>query len=370
MKSLYPALRSASACMALLALACACAAPQGEDGPRNVAASDPRSEMWAASAEITPAGPWPQGDQRGNANTQGPGTWMRCAFHMSKPDAKVYELSHERSMAMPQSPFSPPLEYVYRPTAGIPYTAHAFNGEHLAGGEPGAQGTQMDALGHFAWLPEPWLGEGDLPADSATYYGGYTQAEVKPTPDSPLLKLGMEQAPPLVTSALLLDARAHMGGGEPLPPGQTITAADIDAMLAAQGLAGRGILPGDVLYIHTGWSENWNEPSYYAMGPGLGYDAAQMLGEKGVALVALDNPFTDPANDGQLAGQAGPPEGTPEGLPFVIHHHNLTQSGVHNIQNANLAELAADQVWESCTIILPLRSVGASGSPIRPIAIG
>jgi len=272
--------------MALLALACGCAPPQSEDGPQYVAVLDPQAEIWAASAEITPVGPWPQGDQRGNANTQGPGTWMRCAFHMSKPDAKVYELSHERSMAMPQSPFSPPLEYVYRPTAGIPYTAHAFNGEHLAGGEPGAQGTQMDALGHFA------------------------------------------------------------------------------------GRVGRGSLPGDVLYIYTGWGDHWNGPSYYAMGPGLGYDAARMLGEKGVALVALDNPFTDPANDGQLAGQAGPPEGTPEGLPFVIHHHNLTQSGVHNIQNANLAEMAADQVWESCTIILPLRSVGASGSPVRPIAIG
>ena len=136
MKPLYPALRSASACMALLALACGCAPPQSEDGPQYVAVLDPQAEIWAASAEITPVGPWPQGDQRGNANTQGPGTWMRCAFHMSKPDAKVYELSHERSMAMPQSPFSPPLEYVYRPTAGIPYTAHAFNGEHLAGGEP------------------------------------------------------------------------------------------------------------------------------------------------------------------------------------------------------------------------------------------
>ena len=152
-----------------------------------------------------------------------------------------------------------------------------------------------------------------------------------------MLKLGIEHAPPLVTSALLLDARAHMGGGEPLQPGQVITAADIEAMLAAQGLAGRGILAGDVVYIYTGWSDNWNEPPYYAMGPGLGYDAAQLLGEKGVVLVALDNPFTDPANDGQLVGQAGPPEGTPEGLPFVIHHHNLTQSGVHNIQNANLA---------------------------------
>ena len=87
-------------------------------------------------------------------------------------------------------------------------------------------------------------------------------------------------------------------------------------------------------------------------------------------LVALDNPFTDPVNDGQLQGKAGPAEGTPDGLPFAIHHENLTQSGIHNIQNANLAQLAADKVWTSCTVILPLRSVGASGSPVRPIAIG
>lgn len=363
MSSIY---RTAGTSVALLPLLWACGAPETQVAEP----VDPRTAMWAESAALTPAGPWAEGDQQGNGNTQGPGTWMRCAFHMGKPGAKVYELSHPRSMSMPQSPFSPPLEYVYRPTVGIPYTAHAFNGEHLTGGEPGAQGTQMDALGHFAWLSEPWLGEGDLPADSATYYGGYTQSDVKPTADSPLLKLGIEQAPPLVTSALLLDARTHMGGGEALEPGQVITAADIDAMLAAQGMAERGILAGDVVYIYTGWSDNWNQPPYYAMGPGLGYDAAKMLGEKGVVLVALDNPFTDPANDGQLTGQAGPPEGTPEGLPFVIHHHNLTQSGVHNIQNANLKELAADQVWESCTIILPLRSVGASGSPVRPIAIG
>ena len=49
---------------------------------------------------------------------------------------------------------------------------------------------------------------------------------------------------------------------------------------------------------------------------------------------------------------------------------NLTQSGIHNIQNANLAELAQDEVWTSCTMILPLRSVGGSGSPVRPVAIG
>ncbi len=330
----------------------------------------PEVSVVNASKAIVPTAPWPAGDQVGMGNTQGPGTWMRCGYHLSQPGAKIYELSHERSSTMPQSPFGAQLKYVYRPTVGVPFSRHAFNGEELTGGEPGAQGTQMDALGHFAVLTEVWEGEGDFPADDATYYSGYTQQDVKPTPDSPLLKLGMEQAAPIVTSAILLDARAHLGGGAALAPGQVVTKADIDAMLEAQGLSWRGILPGDVVYIYTGWSDNWNQENYYTMGPGLGHDAAKYLAAQNVVLVALDNPFTDPVNDGQLMGKAGPAEGTPPGLPFAIHHENLTQSGIHNIQNAYLSELAADKVWTSCTIVLPLRSVGGSGSPVRPVAIG
>jgi len=87
-------------------------------------------------------------------------------------------------------------------------------------------------------------------------------------------------------------------------------------------------------------------------------------------LLALDNPFTDPVADGFLQGKAPPPAGTPDGLPFAIHHENLTQSGIYQIQNANLGALAKDKVWLSCTMILPLRAQGDAGSPVRPVAIG
>jgi kynurenine formamidase len=40
------------------------------------------------------------------------------------------------------------------------------------------------------------------------------------------------------------------------------------------------------------------------------------------------------------------------------------------MQNAKLDELAADKVWTSCTIVLPLRVRGGGGSLVRPIAIG
>ena len=106
------------------------------------------------------------------------------------------------------------------------------------------------------------------------------------------------------------------------------------------------------------------------MGPGLAYDASKYIAEKKVVLGALDNPFTDPVADGFLQGKAVPPEGTPDGLPFAIHHQNLSQSGIHQIQNARLGDLAKDKVWLSCTMILPLRAQGASGSPVRPVSIG
>ena len=317
---------------------------------------------------------WPAGDELGMANTLGPTTWQRCAPYLANPKAKSYELSHLRSNTMPQSPFGTPLRDKYRPTVGIPGTQHAFNGEETVSGEPGAQGTQMDALGHFAVLPKPWDGKGEFPANESSYYGGYKQSDVKPTPDSPLLKLGIEKVPPIVTTAVLLDAKTHLGGGKAMQPGQLVTAADIDAMLKAQGLGGRGLMPGDVLYVYTGWGDGWKDPdtekTYYTMGPGLSYDAAKLIEQKQVVLVALDNPFTDPVAEGFLQGKAAPPAGAPAGLPFAIHHHNLTQAGIHNIQNANLGAIARDKVWLSCTIILPLRAQGASGSPVRPIAIG
>jgi kynurenine formamidase len=184
----------------------------------------------------------------------------------------------------------------------------------------------------------------------------------------------MDKAPPIVTTAVLLDAKAHLGKGKAMEPGARVTTKDIEAMLKAEGLGKRGLQPGDVLYIYTGWGDNWKDPDtekfYYTKGPGLAYDAAKYIAEKKVVLVALDNPFTDPVADGFLQGKAAPAEGTPDGLPFAIHHQNLSQSGIHQIQNARLGDLAKDKVWLSCTMILPLRAQGASGSPVRPVSIG
>ena len=322
-----------------------------------------------------PSPPWPAGDERGMANQIGPATLQRCSWHMQQPGARTYEISQVRSNTMPLSPFSGP--YVVKPKAssGIPGTAHAFNSETVnEGAEPGQQGTQFDALGHFAALKEPWDGKSPLPLDGAVYYGGMTQAEVKPTPDSPLLKLGMDKVPAIITSAVVLDAKAYVGKGQAMKAGELVTADHIRGMLKAQGLASRGILPGDVVYINTGWGELWSDPDnekqYYANAPGISYDAAQYLAERKIVVIGLDTPFIDPVPAGMLQGKAGPAPGVPAGLPFAVHHHMLTQAGIHHIENAKLDELARDKVWTACTMILPARQKGAAGSEVRPVAVG
>ena len=57
---------------------------------------------------------------------------------------------------------------------------------------------------------------------TAKYYGGYTQADVKPEPNSPLLKLGIDKAPPIITSAVLLDAKTYLGRGRRFKPGELV----------------------------------------------------------------------------------------------------------------------------------------------------
>jgi kynurenine formamidase len=341
--------------------------------PAAGAAAEPAALI--ALSSRSPAPPWPAGDERGMSNTLGEATTLRCGWHLSQRGARTYEASFVRSNTMPKSPFAHPSPSKPKPTSGVPFSAHAFNGEVFeAGAEPQQQGTQIDALGHFASIKAPWDPKNPFSADDAAYYGGFRQQDVKPSPDSPLLRLGMEKIPPLVTTAVLLDARAHVGKGRAMADGQLVTAADIQAMLKAQGLGRRGILPGDMVWIHTGWSENWKDGDegarYYAMAPGLAVDAARWLATKRIVAIGLDAPFIDAVPEGLLQGKAAPAAGTDPGLPFSIHHYMLSVFGIHHLENLNLAAMARDKVWTSCAMALPSLDKGAAGAVVRPVAIG
>ena len=51
------------------------------------------------------------------------------------------------------------------------------------------------------------------------------------------------------------------------------------------------------------------------------------------------------------------------------HTELLFNSGINIIENMYLEELATARVWEFLFVTTPLRLRGATGSPVRPIAV-
>ena len=101
----------------------------------------------------------------------------------------------------------------------------------------------MDALGGFRRVAGGLGRQGGVSIRPRHPLRRYAQRQVKPTPDSPLQKLGIDKVPPIVTScgaARRQDPsrrrQAHAARR------QLVTAQDIEAMLKAQGLERRGLV--------------------------------------------------------------------------------------------------------------------------------
>ena len=57
-------------------------------------------------------------------------------------------------------PWGASMQYEYSPTTGVPNSIIVHHTGTKVTGVSGAQGTQMDAFGHFGYLDEIWDGEG------------------------------------------------------------------------------------------------------------------------------------------------------------------------------------------------------------------
>jgi len=57
------------------------------------------------------------------------------------------------------------------------------------------------------------------------------------------------------------------------------------------------------------------------------------------------------------------------GLIAPVHQELMVKNGVINLENMRFDDLVADRVSEFLFIVTPIRFKGATGSPVRPIAI-
>ncbi len=288
---------------------------------------------------------WGADDQIGAANLITPEKRMAALRSIESP--RIFDLSHTTSADAPflrpnQPPFLLMMWSTWRDAIrrrrGIGMTNDA--GSNVERVEMTMHvGTHIDALGHVS--------KGDR------LYNNLDAAET--LGDWGLNRLGIEQAPPMITRGVLLDV-AGIDGGEHLEAGRVITPADLEAAVARAGVS---LEPGDIVLIRTGWGRYYGtDNARYLVGePGIDVPGAQWLTGQGVTAIGCDN----------MAVEVLPNPDHAKALP--VHQHALAEAGAYLIENLALDELAAAGATTFCLVIVAPKIRGATGAPVRPIAM-
>ena len=199
-------------------------------------------------------------------------------------------------------------------------------------------GTHVDALNHIGY--------------GGTIFNGFTEAEHLGSRH--WHRAGADRHPPVITRGVLLDVAALHGVDE-LPPSHAIGPADLEATLARQGTELRR---GDVVLIRTGRMRAWPDAERFVPDePGLDLDGARMLAEQGAVLIGADN-----------VGLERHPSPDPDNWQ-PVHGFLLAEAGIPIMEIVDLEELGAAGVHEFAFIGACLKIRGATGSPIRPLAL-
>jgi kynurenine formamidase len=168
-----------------------------------------------------------------------------------------------------------------------------------------------------------------------------------------LSRLDVTDIGPIWRPAVLFDV-ARWRGVDALAAAEEVTPADLEGCARRDALE---LQPGDIALVRTGWSRHWRDSAFFngSRGglPGPGRDGAQWLVDRGVSMVGSDTPAF-------------------EVIPSVgdsVHAMLLVDRAIHIIENLQLDDLAGRGARRFLFVALPLRIAGATGSPLRPIAV-
>ncbi len=257
---------------------------------------------------------------------------------------RVYDLEQPRTAGMPVHPAHRP-GYFYQL-----HRRHHDTYDPKSGGSRSAAsgmivmmehtGTHIDALSHQA-------------ADLHLYGGVEVTSRVQ-TPKGFTVH-GIEQMDPIVSRGVLLDACAARGQ-DPLPPHYRITSDDLEA---AARRAGVTVHPGDALLVRTGYAKVWDDEERYLSAAGISRGGSEWAADHKVRCVGCDTMTWDETEERDPA----------TGGTLFAHLHLIARCGIPIIENLHLEALSRDRCAEFLFICTPLKLVGATGSPVRPIAV-
>jgi kynurenine formamidase len=200
-------------------------------------------------------------------------------------------------------------------------------------------GTHLDMLNHLGyfgrfwngWTPEQHLGSRHWTRGGAEHY------------------------PPIIARGVLLDV-AGLHGVDCLPDVYEITVDDLKKALREQRSE---IRRGDVVLIRTGRMTRWPDfDGYIQNQPGIGVPAAKYLCEEaGAMCIAGDS----------LSLEVVPAPDPEAFLP--VHCYMFATAGAQIMEVVQMNEIAAERQYEFAFLAFPLKLTGATGSPMRPLAV-
>ena len=251
---------------------------------------------------------------------------------------KVYDLAHALAPGIPHGPVHPPFSFsmtklhgdiVYK--GGTSMVAEMFTtGGHV--------GTHIDAAAHIS--RDGKVSGGREVIGHQSYGGGVEVGSIL-------------EVRPFLGPGFLVDMPTLLG--RDLTASDVIGGAELERWFAAHG----PLVPGAAILIRTGWAKRWPTASYIswsqsaAMGaPGVDLSGAEWLSSHGARLTGSDTMSYEQPNP------ANP-----------VHVHLLLDEDIPIMESLNLEALAADQRWSFFFVGAPIKIAGATGAPLRPLAI-
>jgi kynurenine formamidase len=257
----------------------------------------------------------------------------------------VYDLEQPRFHGMPIHPAHQP---------GYFYSLHR---RHADSYDPVRNGPRTGASGVIVCMEHSGTHIDAIchQADAQTLAGG---VDANAVCDAHGFRYGaVEEIDPIVAPGILIDI-PRLRGVNRLPAGEAVGLEEVQACLARQNV---GVRAGDVVLIRTGLGAIWHadETAAYLAGPGIHGDVSRWLAGAGVLAVGADNMAWDVID---LWDDI-------EGCTLPGHLVLLARRGISIIENLALEEIAAAGVHRFTFVCTPLKFTGATGSPVRPLAL-
>jgi kynurenine formamidase len=255
--------------------------------------------------------------------------------------ARIYDLAQPLETGIPVSPNHPGFRMALLRRHGDMIRADGGSAANEMMVMGGHTGTHLDALCHVS---HKGMLFGNKDASSAQRGGSFSA-------------YGIETIAPIFCRGVMIDVPSLLGV-DVLAPGTPISADHLAAATARQGI---DVRPGDAVLIRSGWSQHWNTPRTF-LGledgvPGPDETAAQWLAERKVRVTGAETIAYECIYPGR--GHALLP----------VHRILLAEQGILIIEAMNLTELARDGVFEFLFVLTPIKVVGATGVPVRPVAV-